>query len=420
MEHIEEEEISEETITTTTTKRKKKKRRTVSSSRAQSRNRQLQLQQQQQQQQPEIVMVEQPLKLDSGQKLKKHHASDSGVNGGGFTFVTSIERDFPARYEWKDCLVPVNGGVGVERSDGVSSPTPNSKPVFQRQDSNQSTNSSRSTKSSGSAQVNNYPGFEESLLKRATRESSDLNQFTRDNKYSRDGSDPKSYSPHNVSSSSDANHVVSRSQPTTVVKREYDDNGGVTKTVTTTTTEEREYKVVNFDLGDEEAAAAAMDETLGAGNASRVHDDLRLLTAARSSAAAPKKRVVTFNDDLKLVLDDRSRQHVRQLGGVRREERAASSGTIHVPVRSEVRSRGEERDDAGFRLRFLWRQPQVKGPSHVCSVCQSPIEGRCVTALFKKFHPEHFACSYCRAQLSQGTFKEHGNKPYCQKCFTRL
>ena len=44
---------------------------------------------------------------------------------------------------------------------------------------------------------------------------------------------------------------------------------------------------------------------------------------------------------------------------------------------------------------------QVKG-KHICSACNSAIEGRCVTALFKKFHPEHFVCSYCLAQLSQG------------------
>ena len=48
--------------------------------------------------------------------------------------------------------------------------------------------------------------------------------------------------------------------------------------------------------------------------------------------------------------------------------------------------------------------PQVKG-KHVCSACNSAIEGRCVTALFKKFHPEHFVCSYCLAQLSQGRSK---------------
>ena len=37
--------------------------------------------------------------------LHNHAYVRSGVNGGGFTFVTSIEKEFPARYEWRDCLV---------------------------------------------------------------------------------------------------------------------------------------------------------------------------------------------------------------------------------------------------------------------------------------------------------------------------
>jgi len=46
--------------------------------------------------------------------------------------------------------------------------------------------------------------------------------------------------------------------------------------------------------------------------------------------------------------------------------------------------------------------------------------GRCITAMFRKFHPEHFVCSYCLKQLKKGTFKEQGDKPYCHGCFDRL
>ena len=40
--------------------------------------------------------------------------------------------------------------------------------------------------------------------------------------------------------------------------------------------------------------------------------------------------------------------------------------------------------------------------------------------MFKKFHPEHFVCSYCLKQLKKGTFKEQSDKPYCHGCFERL
>ncbi|XP_076005853.1 paxillin-like [Genypterus blacodes] len=56
----------------------------------------------------------------------------------------------------------------------------------------------------------------------------------------------------------------------------------------------------------------------------------------------------------------------------------------------------------------------------LCSGCQKPITGRCITAMGKKFHPEHFVCAFCLKQLNKGTFKEQNEKPYCQGCFVKL
>ncbi|GAB1290065.1 Paxillin [Apodemus speciosus] len=56
----------------------------------------------------------------------------------------------------------------------------------------------------------------------------------------------------------------------------------------------------------------------------------------------------------------------------------------------------------------------------LCSGCQKPITGRCITAMAKKFHPEHFVCAFCLRQLNKGTFKEQNDKPYCQSCFLKL
>ncbi|NXC12716.1 PAXI protein, partial [Corythaeola cristata] len=47
----------------------------------------------------------------------------------------------------------------------------------------------------------------------------------------------------------------------------------------------------------------------------------------------------------------------------------------------------------------------------LCSGCQKPITGRCITAMGKKFHPEHFVCAFCLKQLNKGTFKEQNDKP---------
>ena len=56
----------------------------------------------------------------------------------------------------------------------------------------------------------------------------------------------------------------------------------------------------------------------------------------------------------------------------------------------------------------------------ICASCQKPITGRCVTALNKRYHPEHFVCSYCTKQLIKGTFKEEKGMAYCTPCHVKL
>ncbi|KAM4698600.1 transforming growth factor beta-1-induced transcript 1 protein [Rhinophrynus dorsalis] len=56
----------------------------------------------------------------------------------------------------------------------------------------------------------------------------------------------------------------------------------------------------------------------------------------------------------------------------------------------------------------------------LCAGCDQPITGRCVTAMGKKFHPQHLKCTFCLQQLNKGTFREHEDKPYCQACYARL
>ncbi|XP_029005103.1 leupaxin isoform X2 [Betta splendens] len=56
----------------------------------------------------------------------------------------------------------------------------------------------------------------------------------------------------------------------------------------------------------------------------------------------------------------------------------------------------------------------------LCGGCGEPITGRCISAMERKFHPEHFVCAFCLRQLSQGIFKEQKGKPYCSTCFNKL
>lgn len=56
----------------------------------------------------------------------------------------------------------------------------------------------------------------------------------------------------------------------------------------------------------------------------------------------------------------------------------------------------------------------------LCGGCGQPITGRCISALDRKFHPEHFTCTFCLRPLSQGVFKQHQGKPYCSPCYVKL
>lgn len=56
----------------------------------------------------------------------------------------------------------------------------------------------------------------------------------------------------------------------------------------------------------------------------------------------------------------------------------------------------------------------------LCGGCGEPITSRCIAALNRKFHPEHFVCAFCLRQLNHGIFKEQNGKPYCSTCFSKL
>ncbi|KAI1232669.1 Leupaxin, partial [Lamprotornis superbus] len=56
----------------------------------------------------------------------------------------------------------------------------------------------------------------------------------------------------------------------------------------------------------------------------------------------------------------------------------------------------------------------------VCHGCGHPVTGRCITAAGRRYHPEHFICSYCMRRLQKGTFSERGDKMYCQPCHDKL
>lgn len=57
----------------------------------------------------------------------------------------------------------------------------------------------------------------------------------------------------------------------------------------------------------------------------------------------------------------------------------------------------------------------------LCEKCKEPIiTGKCITMGAKKFHPQHFNCTYCKKNLAGAGYKRKDEQPYCGKCYLQL
>ncbi|XP_012274893.1 paxillin isoform X2 [Orussus abietinus] len=55
-----------------------------------------------------------------------------------------------------------------------------------------------------------------------------------------------------------------------------------------------------------------------------------------------------------------------------------------------------------------------------CNACEKPIVGQVITALGKTWHPEHFTCTHCNQELGTRNFFEREGHPYCEPDYHNL
>jgi len=77
-----------------------------------------------------------------------------------------------------------------------------------------------------------------------------------------------------------------------------------------------------------------------------------------------------------------------------------------------------------FKRAMLEKMQLVEEPpaKYQCFVCASLIQGRIITAMGNKFHPQCFVCTYCRKEFKDRKYKTDPRdfKPYCFDCFEKL
>jgi len=56
----------------------------------------------------------------------------------------------------------------------------------------------------------------------------------------------------------------------------------------------------------------------------------------------------------------------------------------------------------------------------LCEFCKKPILGKCIVALGKRYHDNHFECTLCHKSLVGLAFKGNEGKPYCHSCEIQL
>jgi len=52
-----------------------------------------------------------------------------------------------------------------------------------------------------------------------------------------------------------------------------------------------------------------------------------------------------------------------------------------------------------------------------CAYCNGPIKDKCVTAMDKTWHPEHFICAHCGKEFGDEGYHERDGRPFCRKDF---
>ncbi|XP_062234596.1 transforming growth factor beta-1-induced transcript 1 protein-like isoform X1 [Platichthys flesus] len=143
------------------------------------------------------------------------------------------------------------------------------------------------------------------------------------------------------------------------------------------------------------------------------------VTAASSSSAKPSATSATLElDKLMASLSDFRVQSTPAAPVVSPVVPAPLQPAATTPPQPS--SGGSLDSMLGLLQSDLTRQGVQTSSKGNCSACQKPVVGQVVTALGKVWHPEHFVCTECEAELGSRNFFEKDGRPYCESDYFTL
>lgn len=103
------------------------------------------------------------------------------------------------------------------------------------------------------------------------------------------------------------------------------------------------------------------------------------------------------------------------------EDLHPSSSSSHLSTQQTTIVGGDQLDSMlGSLQANMSRQGVNTVQKGCCSACEKPIVGQVITALGKTWHPEHFTCNHCSQELGTRNFFEREGFPYCEPDYHNL
>ncbi|XP_011874725.1 PREDICTED: paxillin isoform X5 [Vollenhovia emeryi] len=160
-----------------------------------------------------------------------------------------------------------------------------------------------------------------------------------------------------------------------------------------------------------------------ASNATKELDDLMAsLSEFKINSGTHQHQTVTDSPYAKPNKATKSSQSPLPTEGTQTRVHITETHTTHLyhPGESQPLKQNQLDSMLGNLQADMSRQGVNTTQKGCCNACEKPIVGQVITALGKTWHPEHFTCTHCNQELGTRNFFEREGHPYCETDYHNL